>query len=579
MDRTRLLPFTAHPDQQQRAWDAPRAATLVDLLATARLTPDLVALRFVEHGESPDDLTWRRLAELADRRAAQLADLGIKPGDRVVLMLPTGPSFFDAFFGTLLARAVPVPVAPPHAARRDKATVHFENACRIADDCSAAAVVAVDRQLESFAEHLAERGTTLTLVPASPAPPGRPPCGTAAVAGDLALLQYTSGSTTHPKGVELTHANILANAAAIAGAIVHQESTGVFWLPLHHDMGLIGGALTALFCRRPAVLMPPQAFAKNPARWLQYLSDVRATITAAPNFAFGYCTRTVADDDLDGVDLSSLEVLLNGAEPVDPATITGFEARFAAWGLRPGTVRPVYGLAESALAVTFAEPGPPYVDTVDADRLERDGLAQPARAGAGRTRSFVSVGAPLPTQEIRIVDATDGVRPDRAIGHIVVRGPSVTKGYFRQPDATANALRGGWLHTGDLGYVAEGRLFVTGRSKDLIIRLGRNYHAQDFERVIAEVPGVVAGGVAVFGIESAEVTRIVVIAETRLREPSAVAELVAAIRAQCQMHFEIGPDDVRLMPPGGIPRTTSGKVRRQECRQQYEHGLAPGRES
>lgn len=576
MERERLLPFPVHA-QQQRAWDAARATTLVEILAPARFAPDVIALRFAEHGAPPEDMTWARLDRGARGRAAELTSARVGAGDRVVLMLPTGPAFFEAFFGTLLAGAVPVPVAPPPSARREKAAALFDTIVRIAHDCSAAAVVGLDRPLALLAEYLRERDIDLTLVSVStPAmEPAAPGVATAAPR-DLALLQYTSGSTSHPKGVELTHANIIANTSAIASAIVHGASAGVFWLPLHHDMGLIGGALTALYCRRPAVLMPPQAFARDPARWLQYLSDVRATITVAPNFAFSHCARTVTDEDVADLDLSALEVALNGAEPVEPAAIAAFEERFAKQGLKAGTVRPVYGLAESALAVTFGDPGPPLVDVVQADALEREGHARPPDGG-GRTRSFVSVGRPLPTQEVRVVDAADRALADREVGEIVVRGPSITRGYYRQPEATTAALRGGWLHTGDLGYMAEGRLYITGRSKDLIIRLGRNYHAQDFERVVGAVPGVLPGGVVAFGVETADTTRIVVVAETRVREAEALVDLNARIRECCRQHFDIGPDDVRLATPGEIPRTTSGKVRRQACRQQYEAEMTASR--
>ena len=285
---------------------------------------------------------------------------------------------------------------------------------------------------------------------------------------DLALLQYTSGSTSHPRGVELTHAAVIANTRAIADAITHDRSAGVCWLPLHHDMGLIGGALTALYCRRPQVLMPPTSFAKNPARWLQYLSDVQATIAVAPNFAYEYCTRSVADEDLAGVDLSGLEVALNGAEPIDAATVEAFEKRFAAWGLRPGTVRPVYGLAESSLAVTFGEPGHARLDVVDAVALEERGRAEAAGA-ASRSRTFVCVGRPLPTQEVRVVDASDAVVPERTVGQVVVRGPSVMRGYYGRAEETAEALRGGWLHTGDAGYLEEdGHLVVLGRLSEVV---------------------------------------------------------------------------------------------------------------
>jgi acyl-CoA synthetase (AMP-forming)/AMP-acid ligase II len=568
MDGRRLEPFSRDPESQRRAWEAPRATTLVDLLAPAGFAPDLVALLFVDHADAPEPLSWGRLAAAARGRAADLAGAGVGEGDRVVLMLPTMPAFFEVYFGVLLLGAVPVPVAPPHTLRADRAAVHFDNVARIARDCGASTLVGLDRPLEALVRHPHAAGALRLVSASAPALHASISTRPAPAPGELALLQYTSGSTSHPKGVELTHANIVANIRAIVSAIVHETSTGVFWLPLHHDMGLIGGALTALYCRRPAVLMPPQAFAKSPARWLTHLSDVRATITVAPNFAFALSAAQVADEDLEGVDLSALEVALNGAEPVDLAAVQAFESRFAARGLKPGTVRPVYGLAESALAVTFGEPGPRQVDVVQADALERDGRAIPPQVAA-RTRSFVSVGRPLATQEVRIIGEAGTVLPDRTIGEIVVRGPSVMRGYYRRPEASAAALDGGWLHTGDLGYMTGGRLYITGRSKDLIKRLGRNYYAQDIEQIVAGVAGVLQGAVAAFGLETGEAVRIVVMAETRLRDPEALSDLRARIRERCQQQLDVGPDDVWLAAPGEIPRTTSGKVRRQACRERY----------
>ena len=571
--RTRLAPFTADLDLQQRLWEAPRARTLTGILSAADLAPDLTALTFVDHGRPPEAITWSRLRSGAASRAARLVEAGVKPGDRVIVMVPTGPGFFDAFFGTLLVSATPVPVAPPHSIRPDKLAVLFAAVMRIADDCSAAAIVGSGRSLTLLADYLREQGRRMPLVSADETTPsvGPPLAGDEVDPSALALLQYTSGSTSDPKGVALTHAAVIANAHVISGALGRPTSALVSWLPLYHDMGLIGCALTTLYARRPQVLMPPQAFVKDPARWLQDVSDIRADILIAPNFAYALCARSITDEDMAGVDLSSVEVALNGAEPIAPATIDAFEQRFAPYGVRPGTMRPVYGLAECTLAVTFGDPGPAHIDVVDADRLERDGRAAPSD-GPARRRTFVSVGRPLPGTAIRIAGEDDRELPDRTIGEIAVRGPSVMNGYHGRPDESAAALRGGWLHTGDLGYVADGRLFITGRSKDLLIRLGRNYYAQDIERAIMQVPGLMTGGVAAFGVGDLANMRIVVVAESRKRDPQSQDEIQRRIREACQLHFDMGPDDIQLVAPGAIPRTTSGKVRRQQTRQAYEAG-------
>ena len=571
--RTRLAPFTADPGLQQRLWDAPRARTLTGLLSAADIAPDLTTLVFVDHGRPPEAITWSQLRNGAASRAARLAEAGVKRGDRVIVMVPTGPGFFDAFFGTLLLSATPVPVAPPHSIRPDKLAVLFAAVMRIVDDCSAAAIVGSDRSLTLLADYLREQGRRLPLVSADEtAPLAEPPRSADEVdPSELALLQYTSGSTSEPKGVALTHSAVIANTHVTSGVLASPTTSSVSWLPLYHDMGLIGCALGTLYARRPQVLMPPQAFVKDPVRWLQGVSDVRATTIVAPNFAYALCTRSITDEDMAGVDLTSLEVAVNGAEPIDPATIDAFEQRFAPYGVRPGTIRPVYGLAECALAVTFGDPGPAHIDVVDADRLERDGRAEPL-GGAARRRTFVSVGRPLPGTSIRIAGEDDRDMPDRAIGEIAVRGPSVMSGYHGRPDESAAALKGGWLRTGDLGYVADGRLFITGRSKDLLIRSGRNYYAQDIERAIMLVPGLMSGGVAAFGTGDLANMRIVVVAESRKRDPQSQDEIRRRIREACQLHFDMGPDEIQLVAPGSIPRTTSGKVRRQQTRRAYEAG-------
>lgn len=571
--RTRLAPFTADLDLQQKLWEAPRAQTVTGLLSAADLAPDVTALIFVDHGSEPEAITWRRLRSGAASRAARLVHAGVKPGDRVIIMVPTGPGFFDAFFGTLLASATPVPVAPPHSVRSDKLAVLFASMLRIADDCGAAAIVGPDKSLLLLGDYLREQGRALALVSADETVTAIEPSSrwNEVDPSDIALLQYTSGSTSDPKGVALTHAAVVANSHAISAALAKPTTASVTWLPLYHDMGLVGCALTTLYLRRPQVLMPPQAFVKDPARWLQLASDIRADRLVAPNFAYALCARSIADDDMAGVDLSALEVAMNGAEPIDPATIDAFEERFAPYGVRRGTIRPVYGLAECALAVTCGDPGPACVDVVDADRLERDGRAETS-SRAARHRAFVSVGRPLLNTTIRIVDDDDQEVPDRVIGEIVVRGPSVMTGYYGRTEESAVALRGGWLHTGDLGYVAAGQLFITGRSKDLLIRSGRNYYAQDIERAIMQVPGLIAGGVAAFGVGDLAHMRIVVVAESRKRDAQSQHEIQRRIREACQLHFDMGPDEIQLVLPGSIPRTTSGKVRRQQTRKAYETG-------
>ena len=545
------------------------------MLATPAAAGSLTALCFSADGRAADELTWSAMQAGARRVAAHLAG-SIDRGEPVLLAVPTSPDFFDAFFGILEAGGVPVPVALPRTLNPSRLGPYQELLAGIARDAGARRLITVSRCVETLSAS-AGCGPAGAIVIAVDRIAGRPEddwCPVPVSPDDLALLQYTSGSTSRPKGVALSHANILANTALIAEAIVTPESSGVSWLPLYHDMGLIGGALAALYSRTPTLLLPTPLFIKDPASWLRAIAAFQGTITLAPNFAFQHAVRSIADDQLEGVSLATLETALNGAEPVDVAAIEAFEARFAAWGLRRGTVRPVYGLAEASLAVTFSDPGELIVDRVDAEALEQAGRARPADPAA-RARSFVSVGRPLPTQQLSVVNERDEPLGEREVGEVIVRGPSVMRGYYRDAEASDRALRGGWLHTGDLGYLAGGRLFLTGRSRDLIIRYGRNYYPSDIEAVVSRTEGLGRGAAAVFAVNGDQDVRIVVVAETRVRRDPDLAALARAIRERVHDAFLFGPDDVRLVPPGAIPRTTSGKIRREACRQLYLAGELP----
>jgi acyl-CoA synthetase (AMP-forming)/AMP-acid ligase II len=322
--------------------------------------------------------------------------------------------------------------------------------------------------------------------------------------------------------------------------------------------------------------MPPAAFIRNPSRWLRAISDYGATITVAPNFAFRYCVENVDLASLEGVRLDTLRVVLNGAEPIDAGAVSAFEEKFAALGLPRHVIRPVYGLAECALAVTFSDAGPFVTECLDAERIEVSGEAMPAPPGK-RSRTILSVGRPVPGIQIEIADDDDRPLPERRVGQVLVRGKSVMRGYFNDEHATAAALRNGSLHTGDLGYIADGQLFLTGRSKDVIIRHGRNYYPNDIEVQLSVLPG--AGTVVAFAIEHDTGSEVVVAAETRLVSREHLDELDARMRTAMYDAFAFGPADVVLLHPGRIPRTTSGKVRRNECRRLYISGELPHRRS
>jgi len=389
---------------------------------------------------------------------------------------------------------------------------------------------------------------------------------------DLALLQFTSGSTGSQKGVMLTHANLLANLRAIGHGIrPRPDDVAVSWLPLYHDMGLIGLMLGSLYFGVPLVATSPIDFLRRPVRWIRMLSKHRATLTAGPNFAYSLVARKAREGDLEGVDLSRVRVALCGAEPIHPATIQIFTRRFERYGFRPEAFFPAYGLAENTLAVSFMPLGePPRIERVDADLLEAEGRAERCH-GEGKVREVVSVGLPLPTVEVAVVDEAGTPLPEGHRGEVVVRGPSVMAGYFRNPEATAETLRDGWLHTGDLGFFLDGHLYVSGRRKDLVIKAGRNYFAEDLEAAAAQVEGVRPGGVCAFSVDRADrgTEEVILVAEVR---DGGAGGLEDAIRRRVSEATGCRPDRVVLVPARTLPKTSSGKIQRFRARAWYLDG-------
>jgi 1-acyl-sn-glycerol-3-phosphate acyltransferase len=514
---------------------------------------------------------WRRAAAVA----AGLRARRLEPGDRVALMLRTEEAFFAAFFGALLAGGIAVPIYPPF--RRDRLEEYAHRQAGILRNAEA-------RWLLTFAEARPVAGLLRSRVPSlesvathedvagDAAPTPVPHRG----AGDPALIQYTSGSTGDPKGVLLTHANVLANIRAIGEALaIGPDDVGVSWLPLYHDMGLIGSWLAALYFGIPIAILSPVAFLARPARWLRTLAAHRGTLSPAPNFAFDLCVRKIAADELEGLDLSPWRLAFNGSEPVSPDTIDRFTRRFAAYGFRPEAMCPVYGLAEAAVALTVPPLGrPPRVDRIRREPFERSSQALPASADDSSPLRFVSCGRPLAGHAVRIVDRAGRSVGDRVEGRIEFQGPSVTAGYFRNPEATRAAMREGWMDSGDLGYWAEGDLFVTGRQKDLIIKAGRNLYPQEVEELAGGVPGIRKGCVAAFGVADPAIgtERLVVVAESRETEAGARERLRAAVVDRVATALGLPPDTVVIAAPGVVPKTSSGKVRRRAAREAYVRG-------
>lgn len=530
--------------------------------------------------ERTQDITYRMLQAEALSLTAGLLAQGVSPGDRITIMLPTGREFFAAFYGALYAGCVPVPLYPP--ARPSQLEDHMRRIAGIVANAKAAMLI-TDDKAKALGYLLRAQCATLRKVAtvAELSRPSAQPPLPQVDAQDIAFLQYTSGSTGNPKGVVLTHANLLANLRAMEQASgITSADTFVSWLPLYHDMGLIGACMGSLCVGFRLVLMSPLAFLARPSRWLWTIHRHRATVSAAPNFAYEICVNKIDEHNLDGLDLSCWRLAYNGAEPVSPDTIARFIARFARYGFNQAAMTPVYGLAESSVGLTFPPLGRgPLIDRVERAALADLSLARVAPADDAHARRIVSCGLPLPGHDIRIVDANGRELSERTQGRVQFRGPSATSGYFRNPEVTPRLFDGDWLNTGDLGYLATGELYLTGREKDIIIRGGHNIHPQELEEAISQIRGVRKGGVAVFPAtdEHTGTERLVVLAETR---ETVTAEdrsrILAEINNLAVDLIGMPADDIVLAPSRAVLKTSSGKVRRAACREQYERGALIG---
>jgi 1-acyl-sn-glycerol-3-phosphate acyltransferase len=554
------------------------AATLDRALANrAEEAPDRVTVFLTEDDGSERTITYRELWSAASRIAAGLASRGISRGETVALMLPTSFDFLSAFQGTILAGAVAVPIYPP--VRLDRLAEYAERQAAILRSAGVRIMITIARA-KIIAEVLKSMVPTLEDVVTADELAQSPQAGLRMTPqsspGDPAFIQYTSGSTGSPRGVLLTHANLMANIRAIGlGLDARPVEMGVSWLPLYHDMGLIGSWLFTMASAYPLALRSPLSFLARPERWLHDIHRRRGTMSAAPNFAYELCVRRIRDEDIEGIDLSSWRCALNGAEPVRPETIDRFAQRFSKYGFRREALLPAFGLAECSvgLALPPVQRGPRF-DRVDRAAFE-NGRAKQAATDDPHPNIFVSAGQALPEHEIKVVDEAGETLPERTVGRLLFKGPSMTAGYYRNEEATAAIRRpGGFLDTGDLAYIADGELFIAGRLKDVIIRGGRNLVAAEIEEAASEAEGVRKGCVAAFGVVDPKggTEQVVIVAETKATttpqrdaiEQRIVEKVTAAIGAP--------PDVVRLVPPGSVPKTSSGKIRRNDTRDLFLSG-------
>ncbi|HZA86457.1 MAG TPA: fatty acyl-AMP ligase, partial [Acidimicrobiales bacterium] len=507
------------------------------------------------------------LHDQAKAHAAALQARGVRPGDHVALLSPTTRPLVTAIQGTWLAGATIVVLPlPMRLSSIDEFVGQTRQRIRNAD----AALVVVDSELAAFV---------------APEPGDPPMVGFADLAGDpaawvrppddphrLAILQFTSGSTSDPKGVMLPDGVLCANLDAVATAaeLDPDDDVLVSWLPLYHDMGLVGLLTLPMATGTPLVLGAPQDFTARPARWMEWVSAYGGTATAGPNFSYVLATRALHRSD--ELDLSRLRVALNGAEPIDPDQVESFVEAGRRHGLRPEAVLPAFGMAEVAIGGTFPPPLSGMVtDCIDRRVLETERYAAPAEHGSPGSRRFALLGRAVRGLEIRVVDPDTGaVLHDREVGELEIAGTSVTTGYYRRPDANAELFHEGWLRTGDLAYLLDGELVMCGRIKDVIIVGGRNVFPEDVERSVGELEGVRAGNVIAFGVDGERGREtLVVVAESKSDDLTSVRRHV---HDRVLDVVGVPPKDIVLVAPGTLPKTSSGKLQRSLCRRRYLDG-------
>ncbi len=544
----------------------PDPSTLCEALVRAASFPG-TGLRILDREGHAGFHAWAEVEAGARRVASGVIAAGQSPGACTALVFPTGIAFFEAFFGVLLAGGVPVPLYPP--VRLGRMAEYHTRTGAMLKAVRADLVLAEPRIRRLLGETVAAAAPRVPrclspedLPEGSPGRPDRP-----VAAEDLGLVQFSSGTTGVPRPVALTHRALLAQAAILESFLVDRPGAihaGVSWLPLYHDMGLVGCVFPAL--TRPGVLtlLGPEVFVARPATWLRAISRYGGTVSPAPAFAYALAADRVRDEELDGVDLSRWRLALCGAEPIGPAVLRRFGERFRRWGFDPGALKPVYGLAEAALAVTFTPPDRP-MSTV---RLDRAALARDEVRPDPDGVELARLGPPVPGFAVRVTDAEGHDLPPDRIGRIRIRGPSLLAGYLHLPRETAEVLRDGWLDTGDRGFLDRGELVVTGRDKEILVLKGRKYPPALVEQALDGLPGLRAGCAAAVSHrpEAADAERLLLLAET---SRDAADTDVAALPDACARAILAGTgllvDEVVLLAPGTLPRTSSGKIRRREA--------------
>jgi len=552
------------------------AQTLVDVINWyVERYPDRAEFQLYDDEKDGDIVSYAQLLTQAQSVAAGLQSLGVGVQHPVAIMLPTGKDYFYSFFGILLAGCIPVPLYPP--ARPSQLEDHIRRHTGILNNCQATVLITV-KEAKTIARLLKSQVDSIKhIVTVDELQAGQQPLRSYNnKAEDVAFIQYTSGSTGNPKGVVLTHQNLLANIRAMGHAVkANSQDVFVSWLPLYHDMGLIGAWLGSLYYGARLVVMSPLAFLTKPQRWLWAIHRHGGTLAASPNFGYEFCVRRIANEDIENLDLSSWRAAFNGAEPVSPDTVRRFCDRFADYGFRREAYMSVFGLAENSVGLAFPPLNRgPVIDRIQRNVFMETGQAIPAAADDGTAIEFVACGQVLINHQIRVVDNSNKEVFNRHEGRLQFRGPSATSGYYRAPEKTRELFCDGWLDTGDLAYLAKDDVYLTGRTKDVIIRGGRNIYPHELEDAVGNIKGIRTGRVAVFGSKDSQskTETLVVLAETRETDQKVLGELRSEVNAIVNDLVGLPPDDVVLAPPGSVLKTSSGKLRRAASKSLYEEG-------
>jgi fatty-acyl-CoA synthase len=549
-------------------------ATLVEALESAE-GDQRQGFNFLGSDGKETSYTWDALHKEAKNRAAHFRAKGLKKGDRLALVMPDGVDFIPSFLGAAYAGIVPVPLYPPLSL--GKLDSYIESLVAImtrAETTWLATNARLEQVLWSAAGKVKGLNGVITAETLrTEAPAGASRAAEKVTPDDVVFLQFTSGSTATPKGVVVTHDSLRANAEGVVGGGIQaspERDHGVCWLPLYHDMGLIGHGLAPVFLRIPVTFIPTLSFVRNATLWLDVLHEKRGTITFAPNFAYALAAKRAKPHQMAKWDLSCVRVFGCGAEPINPSTIRMFTEKFSACGMKPEAMFACYGMAEATLCMSHIGLDETLsTDIIDRTTYQSQRRAEPAHVSkleGNHALEFVSCGKAMPGHELGAFDEEGKRLKDREVGELWFKGPSVARGYFQDPELSERIFGGGWLRTGDLGYLVNGNVYITGRKKDLIIVNGRNYDPQRLEWIADEVPEVRRGSTVAFSVPGASSEEVVVAVESRTSDKAALME---AVKQRIIEQLQLAVAEVVIAAPGSLPKTSSGKIQRQKTRAQY----------